>query len=148
MPFVKIWIHAVWTTKKRKPLLIKPIRQSVFKHIHQNALKKSIFIDTVNGHIEHVHCLFRLKNDQTIKDIMQLLKGESSFWINKEKMINTKFNWQDEYFAVSVSESQVDRVRKYIQNQEEHHEKKTFIKEYDEFINKYGFKVLKDGDHE
>ncbi len=148
MPFVKIWIHAVWTTKKRKPLLIKPIRQSVFKHIHQNALNKNIFMDTVGGHIEHAHCLFRLKNDQTIKDIMQLLKGESSFWINKEKMINTKFNWQNEYYAVSVSESHVDRVRKYIQNQEEHHEKKTFMKEYDDFISKYGFKVFKDGDHE
>ena len=148
MPFVKIWIHAVWSTKKRKPLLIKSIRQTVFKHIHQNALKKDIFMDTVNGHIEHVHCLFRLKNDQTIKDIMQLLKGESSFWINKKKMINTKFNWQDEYFAVSVSESQVDAVRKYIQNQEEHHQKKTFMQEYDEFINKYGFKVFKDDDHE
>ena len=92
MPFVKIWIHAVWTTKKRKPLLIKSIRQTVFEHIHQNALNKNIFMDTVGGHIEHVHCLFRLKNDQTIKDIMQLLKGESSFWINKEKMINIKFN--------------------------------------------------------
>ncbi len=148
MPFVKIWIHAVWTTKKRKPLLIKSIRQTVFEHIHQNALNKNIFMDTVGGHIEHVHCLFRLKNDQTIKDIMQLLKGESSFWINKEKMINTKFRWQDEYFAVSVSESQVDTVRKYIQNQEEHHDKKTFMQEYDEFINKYGFKVFKDGDHE
>jgi REP element-mobilizing transposase RayT len=50
-------------------------------------------MDTVNGHIEHVHCLFRLKNDQTIKEIMQLLKGESSFWINQQKLINTKFGW-------------------------------------------------------
>ncbi len=145
MPFVKIWIHAVWSTKNREPLIIKTIRQSVFDHILQNAFKKEIFMDTVNGHLEHVHCLFRLKNDQTIKDIMQLLKGESSFWINQQKMINSKFRWQDEYFAVSVSESQVDAVRKYIQNQEEHHKKKTYMDEYDEFVQKYGFQVFKDG---
>lgn len=146
MPFVKIWIHAVWSAKNREPLIIKPIRQTVFNHIHQNALKKNIFMETVNGHIEHVHCLFRLKNDQTIKYIMQLLKGESSFWINQQKMTNSKFRWQDEYFAVSVSESQVELVGKYIQNQEEHHKMKTFKHEYEEFIDKIGFQVFKDID--
>jgi REP element-mobilizing transposase RayT len=145
MPFVKIWIHAVWSTKNREPLIIKPVRKQIFEHIHQNALKKDIFMDTVNGHIEHVHCLFRLKNDQTIKDVMQLLKGESSFWINQQKLLKKKFRWQDEYFAVSVSESQVEAVRKYILNQEEHHKKKTFTQEYDEFIQKYGFQIFKDG---
>jgi len=145
MSFVKIWIHAVWSTKNREPLIIKPIRQAIFGHIHQNALKKNIFMDTINGHIEHVHCLFRLRNDQTIKDMMQLLKGESSFWINQQKMMNLKFRWQDEYFAISVSESQVNTVRKYIQNQAVHHKKKTFLQEHEDFIQKYGFQVFKDG---
>lgn len=141
MPFVKIWIHAVWATKRREKLLIKKIRQNVFEHIHQNALKKEIFMDCVNGHIDHVHCLFRLTNDQTISKVMQLIKGESSFWLNKQKLLKTKFEWQDEYFAVSVSESQVNTVRKYILNQEEHHSKKTFKQEYDEFLERYGFHV-------
>ncbi len=144
MPFVKIWIHAVWATKSRKKTLTKDIRPLVFEHIHKNALTKDIYMDCVNGHIEHVHCLFRLKNDQTIKDMMQLIKGESSYWINKQKLTPSKFIWQDEYFAVSVSESQVDSVRRYIQNQEVHHSKKTFQQEYDEFIEKYGFQVFKD----
>lgn len=144
MPFVKIWIHAVWTTKNRTPLLHKDIRKEVFKHIHQYALEKGIYMDSVNGYLEHVHCLFRLKNDQTISKVLQLIKGESSFWINRQKLIKTKFQWQDEYFAVSVSESKVDAVRRYIRNQEEHHKKKTFKEEYDEFIQKYGFLVLKD----
>ena len=65
---------------------------------------------------------------------MQLIKGESSFWINKNKITSTKFEWQDDYFAVSVSESGVDAMREYIKNQEEHHTKKTFQQEYDEFI--------------
>ena len=55
-----------------------------------------------------------------------------------------KFEWQDEYFAVSVSESVIDKVRNYIKNQEEHHSKKTFQQEYDEFILKYGFERIKD----
>ena len=144
MPFVKIWIHAVWTTKNRTALLDTRIRQTVFEHIHQNAMVKDIFIDIVNGYSEHVHCLFRLKNDQTISKVMQLIKGESSFWVNQHKLTRIKFQWQDEYFAVSVSESQVNAVRKYIQNQEEHHSEKSFTQEYDEFIQKYGFKIVKD----
>ena len=143
MPFVKIWIHAVWATKNRKKLLNKEIRSVVYEHIHQNALNKEILMDCVNGHIDHVHCLFRLKNDQTISKVVQLIKGESSFWVNKQKLIKSRFEWQDEYFAVSVSESQVNAARKYILNQEEHHKKKTFKQEYDEFIQKYGFHVFK-----
>ena len=75
---------------------------------------------------------------------MQLIKGESSFWINKHQLTKQKFEWQDEYFAVSVSESVVDKVRNYIKNQEIHHAKKTFQEEYDEFIDKYGFKKIND----
>ena len=75
---------------------------------------------------------------------MQLIKGESSYWINKSKLIKNKFEWQDEYFAVSVSESMISMVREYIWNQEEHHQKKTFQQEYDEFIDKYGFQKFKD----
>jgi REP element-mobilizing transposase RayT len=78
---------------------------------------------------------------------MKLLKGESSHWINKENILGNdkiKFKWQEEYFAVSVSESVLDRVRRYIENQETHHHKKTFQEEYDEFISKYGFESFKD----
>ena len=68
-----------------------------------------------------------------------LLKGESSFWINKTKIFPGKFEWQDEYFAVSEGQSAVNRVRDYIKNQEVHHRKKSFQQEYNEFMNKYGF---------
>ena len=144
MSFVKIWIHTVWTTKKRQPFLNKSFRKNIFNHIHSNALKKGILVDVVNGYSEHVHCLFRLKNDQTIKDILQLMKGESSFWINKQNLIKTKFKWQKEYYAVSVSESHVSRVKNYIQNQEEHHSTISFNQELKKFIKKFGFKVFKD----
>ncbi len=140
MPFVKVYIHFVWCTKNRKPFLNSlELRKKVWQHIRENAKEKGIFIDFINGHSEHCHCLVSLGIDQTIQKVMQLIKGESSFWINKQQLTTQKFEWQDEYFAVSVSESVIDKVREYIKNQEEHHKKKTFQQEYDTFISKYGF---------
>jgi len=143
MPFVRIWIHLVWATKNRQPLLTKDIRQKIFAHIRENASKKNIYIDFVNGYTDHVHCLISLNQEQTTAKVAQLIKGESSFWINKNKLCKENFEWQDDYFAVSVSESGVNRVREYIKNQEIHHGTKTFQQEYDEFIEKYRFRVLK-----
>lgn len=145
MSFVKVYIHFVWSTKNREPYLAsKEIRQKVWQHIKENAKEKGIFIDFINGYSEHCHCLVSLGIDQTIQKIMQLIKGESSFWINKQQLTNLKFEWQDEYFAVSVSESMIDKVREYIKNQEEHHKHKSFSEEYDEFILKYGFQKFND----
>lgn len=70
-----------------------------------------------------------------------LIKGESSYWINKNKLTSTKFEWQDEYIALSVSESIVEKVRKYISNQEQHHIKKSFTDEYKEFLVNTGFNL-------
>lgn len=140
MPFVKVYIHFVWSTKNRIQFLdTKELRIKVWNHIRENAKKKDIYVDFVNGYSDHCHCLVSLGVDQSIEKVMQLIKGESSFWINKEGLTKEKFEWQDEYFAVSVSESVVDKVRDYIKNQEEHHSKKTFHQEYDEFIRKFGF---------
>jgi REP element-mobilizing transposase RayT len=111
----------------------------VWQHIRENAIKKDIFIDFVNGHTDHCHCLVSLGVDQTISKVMQLIKGESAFWFNKQELAGQKLEWQDEYFAVSVSESQINTVRNYIKNQEEHHKHKTFQQEYEEFIAKYSF---------
>jgi len=144
MSYVKIWIHAVWAVKNRKPVLSSEIRNEMFEHIHRNALGKDIFMEVVGGHNNHVHCLFRLRNNQTIENVMQLIKGESSFWFNRSGLSQLKLNWQKEYFAVSVGESQVSRIRNYILTQEEHHKKKTWEEEYNEFIEKYGFIILKD----
>lgn len=129
MPFVKVYIHFVWSTKNRQPFLdTKELRFKVWNHIKENAKEKGIFIDFINGYSDHCHCLISLTVDQTIQKTMQLIKGESSFWINKNKLTQSKFEWQDEYFAVAVSESMLEKVRNYIRNQE-----------YDEFIQKFEF---------
>ncbi|MCK9256119.1 MAG: IS200/IS605 family transposase [Bacteroidales bacterium] len=145
MPYIKVYIHFVWSTKNREPFLdSKELRAKVWHHIRENAKTKGIFVDFVNGYSEHCHCLVSLGSNQTIENIMQLIKGESSFWINKQGLTKKKFQWQDEYFAVSVSESMIKIVRNYIKNQEQHHSKKTYQQEYDEFITKYGFVAYKD----
>ena len=88
MPFVKVWLHFVWSTKDRYPYLKDEIRSKVFEHIRQNAKEKGIHIDFINGYLDHVHCLISLGIDQTLSWIMQSIKGESSFWINKSKVTN------------------------------------------------------------
>ncbi len=143
MSFVKIWVHLVFSTKNREPLLNKEIRYDLFEHIKNNCKDKDIYIQSVNGHIDHIHCLISLGKDQTISKIAQLIKGESSFWINRNDITQGKFSWQDDYFAVSVSESQVDKVINYIKNQETHHAKKSFNDEVAEFITRYGWKLIK-----
>ena len=142
MGYTKIWVHLVWATKKRAPVLDKPIRTKIFSHIRENALAKNIHIDFINGHVDHIHILVSLNAGQTITNIIQLIKGESSYWINKNKLTPEKFEWQDDYFAVSVSESHKERVEEYIRNQEEHHAKKSFAEEADEFMTKYGLSKM------
>jgi REP element-mobilizing transposase RayT len=143
MPYIRVWIHYVWSTKYRDPVLKDEFREILFEHIRQNARSKDIYLDRINGYYDHVHCLISLGSGQTIDKTAQLIKGESSFWFNNKSGFNTnKLEWQDEYFAVSVSESAVDNVRAYIDNQVKHHQKKTFAEEYEEFIKKYGFKEL------
>jgi len=137
MPYINIHVHAVWTTYQRKPFLKQEIRNAIFQHIKDNAILKEIRINIINGYLEHVHCLISMNAGQCIADIMQLIKGESSFWINKEKLTGSRFSWQDEYWAVSVDESQIKRVREYILNQEVHHRKKSSNEEFNEFIEKY-----------
>lgn len=146
MPFVRVWIHLIWSTKDRSPILTKDLREQLKDHIKDNASKKEIHLDSINGFSDHVHALISLKANQTIAKTAQLLKGEASHWVNEQNLIRGKFEWQDEYIAVSVSESMVDKVREYINNQEEHHRKKTFAEEYQDFIEKYGFAILSRND--
>ncbi len=143
MSYVRIWLHCVWGTKKRIPFLSVDNKWNVLNHIKENAKIKGIYIDFINGDKEHIHCIISLKADETLSKTIQLIKGESSFWINKNGLSKGKFEWADEYFAVSVSESQLPKVREYIKNQEEHHRKKTWEEECEEFMQKYRFEKTK-----
>ena len=144
MSFVKIWVHLVFSTKKRQPFLKKEIRTKMIKHIIENCKEKGIFLQAINGYDDHLHCLISLGKEQSIAKVSQLIKGESSFWLNNQKLLLDKFQWQDDYFAVSVSQSQLSTVVNYIKKQEEKHSKKSFLEEVDEFVKMYGFENIKD----
>jgi putative transposase len=142
MPYVKIWVHLVFGTKNHEQVLKDDISKQLYEHILQNTRAKNIFLAYIGGIDDRLHCLISLGAEQSIAKVTMLIKGESSHWINKEGIVRTKFEWADEYYAGSVGASQVDITAKYILNQREHHRRKTFTEEYDEFIKKYGFSKL------
>jgi putative transposase len=143
MSYTKIWLHCVWSTKNRKIIIPNSFRPELLSHIREQAREKNIFLDYINLHKDHVHALINLGRQQTIAELMHQIKGESSFWINKQKVLSCKFNWQDDYFVVSVSQSHVERVRKYIKNQDEHHRNISWNEEVVLFLEKYGFERIK-----
>jgi putative transposase len=138
MPYIKVMLHYIWATKNRENLISKELKPLLLNHIKENSIKKDIYIDCLNCVSDHIHLLISVGSEQTISNIAQLIKGESSFWVNKQKIIPSKFEWQDEYIALSVSESAIDKVRKYIAEQEKHHQKITFNQEYEQFLAFHG----------
>ena len=139
MPWIKVWLHFVWSTKERYPYLTDEIRPRVLDHIREKARAKNIHIDFINGWLDHIHCLISLGSDQTIEEIMKLIKGESSHWVNKNKLTAPRFAWQNDYFVASVSESNLRKVRKYIAEQEQHHSTISSAEEFDSFLFRAGF---------
>lgn len=139
MPYVKVWVHVVWSTKNRQPYLHEEIRPKVFEYTRSNGKSKGIHIDVVGGHKDHVHCLISLNPGQSLGECVQLMKGESSAWINKSKLSKFRFGWQRDYFAVSVGRSSIEKVRRYILRQEEHHKKVKFSDEFKAFLRRAGF---------
>ena len=134
----------MWTTKDRIPYLRDQIMDKVIFHIRENAKLKGIYIDHINGYLEHLHTIISLGGSQNTSDIMQKIKGESSFWINKNKLTRLKFEWQDDFYAVSIGMTQLDNLREYIRNQGQHHQKLSFQDELNKLIEEYKFETMKD----
>ncbi len=130
----KLWIHLIWSTQERRPLLAKDIRRDIFTHILTKARVEGIYVDTINGTADHVHCLLELDPKQGLAKIVNDLKGESSHWVNAQGLVKGRFAWQEGYSAFSYSESQVQRVREYIRDQEQHHKKVSFQEELERFL--------------
>ena len=135
-------VHVVWGTKRHASVLVKDKREILFNHIRENARAKGIYLDTIGGYTDHVHCLISLGADQGIAKVVQLMKGESSFWANQQKLLKRRLTWAEDYFAASVSESAVQKVRNYIHNQEEHHKKVSFASEYKKLMESHGFDLV------
>ena len=140
MSLLHVWIHMVFSTKNRQPFLKNSIRREVFQHILTNGRERGIEMDFVNGYYEHCHCLFQLPATIDLATAAQLIKGESSHWINQNQLTDDYINWQNGYYAESVSPKDVARVRNYIRNQESHHHNITFETE----IETLGFTFMPD----
>ncbi len=132
-----ILIHVVFSTKFRKPLLADNWRDELFAYIggivpdHKSTLLKA------GGIEDHIHLLLRIHPEIAISKTMQLLKTNSSKWINEQCKMRGKFQWQTGYGAFSVSQSMSETVKSYIANQKEHHQKQTFESEYLGILDKH-----------
>lgn len=134
----KVWIHLIWGTKERFPVMGDTIKQEIIEHIREKALLEGIHSDAINATADHVHCLIELGLTRTIAAAANQLKGESSHWVDSRRLTMSHFAWQEGYGAFSVSASQLGKVRTYICDQERHHEKHTFREEFERLMRAYG----------
>ncbi len=138
----KIWLHVVFATKERFPLIKPVIEKQLYEHIREQLVESGCPVRIINGMPDHVHLLFLQNPKMSVTDIIKQVKGNTSHWVNSQHIIAEKFAWQQGYSAFSVSESQLERVFHYIQNQKEHHSKKTFAQEYADFIAAHGLTAV------
>ncbi|MBL7775524.1 MAG: IS200/IS605 family transposase [Saprospiraceae bacterium] len=135
--YTQVHIHYIFAPKYRDAVLDKSWRPQLFSYmtgIVQNYGHKML---QINGMPDHVHMLVGMRPTQAMSDLMKQVKEDSSKWIKANKFVRSRFNWQEGFGAFSYSKSQVPQVIQYIQDQEIHHAKKTFLEEYKEFLDKF-----------
>ena len=136
--FTQIHIHAVFAVQNRASLINKSWQDRLYKYIIATIQKHGHKVLSIGGMTDHIHILFGFRPTQALSALIQEVKRDSSEWINKEKLVSGRYSWQEGYGAFSYSKSHVSQVANYIENQERHHKRKSFIEEYK--------KILKDFD--
>jgi REP-associated tyrosine transposase len=132
--YTSLHYHLIFSTKAREPWLVPSIEQRIWEFIGGIARAHAMTALQVGGVEDHIHALVTAAPTIAPFQIAQFLKGGSSKWIHEEFSTLRKFAWQDGYAAFTVSKSNIPGVINYIQNQREHHRKKTFQEEYLEFL--------------
>jgi REP element-mobilizing transposase RayT len=134
----RIWIHLIFSTKDRFPFLTDA-RVCRDVHAYLGTVLRSHDCETliVNGTTDHVHALFGLSRKYAISTVVKEVKRTSSGWIKERSPAMRKFHWQNGYGAFSVSQSHIDRVCRYIEEQQQHHRTRTFQDEYRKFLKSY-----------
>ncbi|MEI6507497.1 MAG: IS200/IS605 family transposase [Bacteroidota bacterium] len=135
--YTQIHIHCVIAVKYRDSVINKIWKDRLHKYIIAIVNNNGHKLLSINSMPDHLHLFMGLRPNQSLSVLMRLVKGDSSEWVNKQKLVAGKFRWQEGYGAFSFSKSQTDTVVKYILNQEEHHQKKSFLEEYIEMLQKY-----------
>ena|SRR5689334_2303293 len=135
--YTQIHIHAVFAVKNRAGLIQKEWKDELYKYITGIVQQQKHKLLAINGMPDHIHIFFGLKPTQSLSDLIQDVKGSSSKWINDKKFTKSRFNWQQGFGAFSYSNSHISNVISYIENQEAHHRKQTFIDEYKHMLNRF-----------
>lgn len=135
--FTQIYIQFVFAVQNRISLIHNEWKDELHKYVTGIVQKNKHKLIAINGVANHIHIFVGYKPHQLIPELMQDVKGSSSKWINEKKFVKGKFSWQESYGAFSYSHSQIDQVVKYINNQEQHHKKRTFREEYIELLKKF-----------
>ena len=136
--YTQIHIQAVFAVQNRECIIGNQWRDELYKYITGIIRNHDHKLLAINGMPDHLHVLFGMRPTQTLSDLLQDIKGSSSKWINDKKFVRVKFSWQEGYGAFSYSKSQLPQVIQYIERQQEHHKKTTFIEEYKEFLDAFG----------
>ncbi len=133
--YYRVWIHAVWATKNRSPLIAPNFEKVVYSFLSNQLRDCGCPVYIVNGMPEHIHCLFLQNANKTIAEVMKQIKGSSSRFINENQFCPDNFSWQTGYGVFSVSDMAIEKVYRYIANQKRHHQNHRFDCEYEELIN-------------
>ncbi len=135
--FTQIYIHIVFAVQGRHNLISKSWKDELYKYITGVVKSKKQKLIIINGMPGHIHLLIGLKPDMAISNLVRDIKANSSRFINEKRFVSGKFNWQEGFGGFSYSHSQLPVLIKYIENQEQHHRKKTFKEEYIELLKKF-----------
>ena len=136
--YTKLVYHIVFSTKDRAPALTEDIRERVYEYIGGIVRGEKGSLLQIGGVTDHVHLLARFRADLSVSDMVRLIKSNSSLWAHQSLENKSNFGWQSGYGAFSVSESQIASVRKYIENQEKHHARRSFRDELVSLLQKHG----------
>jgi REP element-mobilizing transposase RayT len=136
--FTNLLYHLVFATKERRPWLSDALRPGLYAYLGGVVRELGGIALEINGVADHVHVLAKLRPDGRLSDVLRELKAGSSAWVKKADAAPEAFAWQNGYGAFTVSHSQVETVRRYIQNQEEHHRTVSFDEEMRRFIRAHG----------
>lgn len=137
--YSRCWLHLIWSTYERQKVLSVDARKALCKYLFEYSKERKIFMRANFVNSDHVHTLVDLPTNMCMEELVKLLKGSLSHWINAERLVEGKFAWGRGFGAFSISHSHVGKVVSYIANQEEHHRTKTFAEEHEAFLKVYGF---------
>ncbi|MFN3753002.1 IS200/IS605 family transposase [Flavobacterium sp.] len=132
--YTQIHIQLVFAVKHRNALIHSSFKGELYQYITGIIKNHNHKLLAINGMSDHIHIFIGMRPTQSLSDLLQDIKGNSSKWINEKKFLKVNFEWQQGYGAFSYSKSQVNNVINYINNQEQHHSIKTFREEYLEFL--------------